>query len=310
MDKAQPRLAIPRPHRVIEVETHDGARILVRQHGRIDAPRRLVLSHGNGLAIDGYFPFWDILRAGYEVVVFDFRNHGQNPLHRREGHTMQNFVDDVERVYAAVEREWGSKATAGVFHSLSAVTAAMHSLRHPEGRWRMLALFDPPFYPCDGHPLRLAQHSDKNSLAERARRRTESYADPSELARQFRRPQFRRWVPGAAELMARATLRRDDRNGRWTLACPREFEAQVFEGNADPTLWPKVKDVAVPVKLVCGDPSLDDVMPPALIGRALAEEHGFEYEAIPDTTHFLQIERPVECVRAVEIFLRQHHFGE
>jgi len=59
----------------------------------------------------------------------------------------------------------------------------------------------------------------------------------------------------------------------------------------------------VPVKLVCGDPTLDDVGPPTLIGLAMAEELGLPYEAIADTSHFLQIERPAECIRAVESFL-------
>ena len=44
-------------------------------------------------------------------------------------------------------------------------------------------------------------------------------------------------------------------------------------------------------------------MAPALIGRAMAEELGLPYEAIAGTSHFLQIERPVECIRAVESFL-------
>jgi pimeloyl-ACP methyl ester carboxylesterase len=35
----------------------------------------------------------------------------------------------------------------------------------------------------------------------------------------------------------------------------------------------------------------------------MAEELGLPYEAIPGTTHFLQIERPAECIRAVESFL-------
>jgi pimeloyl-ACP methyl ester carboxylesterase len=30
---------------------------------------------------------------------------------------------------------------------------------------------------------------------------------------------------------------------------------------------------------------------------------GLPYEAIPGTSHFLQIERPEECVRAVDSFL-------
>ena len=56
----------------------DGAIIRIRQHGNPDGPR-LALSHGNGLAIDGYLPFWGPLRERYELILFDFRNHGQNP---------------------------------------------------------------------------------------------------------------------------------------------------------------------------------------------------------------------------------------
>jgi pimeloyl-ACP methyl ester carboxylesterase len=307
MSRPHPILTVPKPSRAFDVTAPDGAVIRVRQHGRLGAPR-LVLSHGNGLAIDGYLPFWDALRDRYEVVLFDFRNHGQNPLHTLEGHTTENFVADMELVFNAIQRELGRAPTAGVFHSLSGVTAAIHALRHHD-RWRLLVLFDPPFYPRDGHPLRLSQHSDKNSLADRARRRTERYKDPDELAKQFRsRAAFRRWLPGAAGLMARATLRREDRRGGWVLACPREYEAHVFASNADPQLWTRLGQLRLPVKLVCGDPEVDDVMPPALIGRAIAEEHSIEYEAIPDTSHFLQIERPAECIRAVESFLRAHHF--
>ncbi len=37
----------------------------------------------------------------------------------------------------------------------------------------------------------------------------------------------------------------------------------------------------------------------------MAEELSIEYEAIPDTTHFLQIEKPESCIRSMEEFLRQ-----
>jgi pimeloyl-ACP methyl ester carboxylesterase len=38
----------------------------------------------------------------------------------------------------------------------------------------------------------------------------------------------------------------------------------------------------------------------------MAAELPLAYEAIPGTTHFLQIERPAECVRAMESFLAAH----
>ena len=292
---------VPQARRTLEVKQDDGATIIVRQHGKPDAPR-LVLSHGNGLAIDGYVPFWGPLRDRYEVVVFDFRNHGQNPLHRADAHRWSRFILDMEEVFQSINRELGHKRAAGLFHSLSGVTAAMHALKFGP-RFDALVLFDPPLFPPEGHPLRGNQADDKNSLAERARRRTERYRDPSILAGQFR-ARFPRWRPEAYELMARATLRQDPSAGDWVLACPREFEAEVFSTNADPTLWSRLGELPVPTKLICGDPDLPEVMPPALIGRALARQHGLPYDAIPGTTHFLQIEEPEKCIQAMETFLR------
>ncbi len=294
---------VPHSRHTFDVKMKDGAIIHVRQHGNPAGPR-LCLSHGNGLAIDGYFPFWGPLRDRYEVIAFDFRDHGHNPLHSAEGHTWQNFIDDMEVVFRAVNRALGAKRAAGLFHSLSGVTAALHAFKYGQ-RFDALVLYDPPVYPREGHPVQYLQQNDKDSLASRAARRPERYKDPSELARQFAR-RFKRWVPDAYELMARATLRHDRASGDWVLACPREFEAHVFSSNADPGLWPRMAHCPVPVKLVCGDPTLEDAMPPALIGKAMAEELGLPYEAIADTTHFLQIEKPAESFRAAETFLAEH----
>jgi len=59
------QITIPRPHAVFEAVMEDGAIIRLRRHGVPGAPR-LVLSHGNGLAIDGYFSFWGRLLDRYE----------------------------------------------------------------------------------------------------------------------------------------------------------------------------------------------------------------------------------------------------
>ncbi|MBV8053733.1 MAG: hypothetical protein JO071_00665, partial [Deltaproteobacteria bacterium] len=50
-------IEFPAPLRIIELAMDDGAIIRIRQHGNPAGPR-LALSHGNGLAIDGYLPFW------------------------------------------------------------------------------------------------------------------------------------------------------------------------------------------------------------------------------------------------------------
>ncbi len=299
-------VSIPSPIRTFDATMDDGAIIRIRQHGTPSGPR-LVLSHGNGLAIDAYLPFWGPLRERYEVVLFDIRNHGENPLHgNAEHHHVGQFARDLEGICVAIDRELGPRPMAGVFHSLSSLAGILHAEAYPE-RWRALVMFEPPVYPPDGHPLVINQKSDKDSLASRARRRTQRYKSPADFAAQLGSiPAFRRWRPEAYELMALATLRPEDSTGQWTLRCPREFEAQVFDGARNSELWRAFGRVKAPVKLVCGDPELEDVGAPALIGQALAREFGLPYEAIPDATHFLQFERPEECIRATESFLAQY----
>src|SRR5271154_465101 len=218
---------VPAPNRTFSVTMDDGAVIYVRQHGKSDGPR-LVISHGNGLAIDGYLPFWGPLCDRYEVVLFDFRNHGRNPPHGASGHNVPNFARDMDRLWQSVQENLGRKRTVGVFHSLSAITAIHHTLAMGP-RWDALVLFDPPIFPRDGHPLQPLLEADKDALSARARRRTERYDDPRLFTRQLASlPAFSNWVPEAYELMARATLRFDDAAKGWILACPRELEAHIF----------------------------------------------------------------------------------
>jgi pimeloyl-ACP methyl ester carboxylesterase len=293
----------PAPLRVIELAMDDGAIIRIRQHGNPSGPR-LALSHGNGLGIDGYLPFWALLRQRYELILFDFRNHGQNPLHNFTHHNWPQFIHDLERIFECVQQSFGAKRTAGIFHSLSAVTAVMQTQRLGK-RWDPLVLFDPPFYPPEGHPIREMQRGTEDDIAARAERRTPSYNTPTDLAKQFRR-RFPRWLPEAYELMAEATLRYDASDQQWRLACPREYEAHIFRSNRETSTWQRLRKMPVAVKLICADPA--DGGPPALIGRALAAEASVEYEAIAGTSHFLQIERPGECIRAMEAFLVKHGF--
>ncbi len=300
-------VSVPTPHQTLKLTMADGALIFVRRHGNPAGPR-LVLSHGNGLAIDGYLPFWGPLCERYDVILFDFRHHGHNPSNPAWAHDWPVLIRDMEQVRQAIDDDFGKKPTAGVFHSMSAVCSILHTLDLGP-RWDLLALFDPPFYARDGHPLRSANLAAKFDLVTRTRRRRESYDSPEEFARQLRSiPTFRLWVPEAYELMARATLRHDENSGKWVLACPRELEAHIFETTADPTIWPRMAKLPIPVKLICADPESEDTGPPALVGRAMAAELPIEYEAIPKTTHFLQIERPRECIRAMEAFFAEHGF--
>lgn len=296
--------SVPQPLARADLVMRDGAVIRLRRYGRAGATR-LVLSHGNGLAINAYAPFWLPLTDDYDVVLFDMRNHGENPLHGVEAHVYENFYSDIEEIFHGIRAHFGAARTVGVFHSLSAIAALQHGVRH-DRRWDAVCAFDPPIMPPEGHPLHDVELEDMLKLAERALRRPTVYDSPDQLAAQFRRrPSFRRWVPEGPDLLARHTLRRMD-DGRWTLCCPPPCEAYCFRENVDPTLFGKLARFPVPLMLIGGDPDSPDAAPAAATAKAAHDELGIDYAFVPDTTHFLQIEEPQACRALLQDFLRRH----
>ncbi|HEX5816062.1 MAG TPA: alpha/beta hydrolase [Methylomirabilota bacterium] len=300
-------IRIPAPHETFDAVMGDGAVIRVRRHGRLDAGVRLFVSHGNGFAIDGYYPFWGPLGERFEVVAFDFRNHGQNPpaASGRDGHTYAQMTLDLDRILREVTAGWSRKPSVGVFHSMSARTAMKHAveLGFP---WRALILFDPPNVPPSGHRAYEIMDVFEHRLADWAMRRPDHFADPSDLARQYAETRAHAsWVAGAHDLMARAVLRRDDTGDGWVLACRRELEASIYLQAMTLNLWPPPSAYGGAVKLVAADPEAPGAPGPAFANRALAEDFGYVYEAIPGTGHMLQIQKPEECRRATLGFLQE-----
>ena len=277
----------------------DGARIVLRRHGNPDGPR-LAVSHGNGLAIDAYLPFWSLLSERYDLILFDIRNHGLNPLHDASHHVWDRIGQDMDELQVAIGAEFGEKPMTGVFHSLSSVAAVRQVLK-AGGSWARLVLFDPPFYPYEGHDLRPVHEEHLSRMERLARRRPENYTDISEFSDVLKeRPQFSRWVDGAHDLFAQATLRRRA-DGGWELACPRDYEADIFLTNRDGTVWPRLANgMDVDLAIIGADPGLSDSDSSSMVCRALALDVGLPYEFVPDTTHMLQLEAPQACVEALE----------
>ena len=297
-------MKIPEPLEAFDLEMDDGAPIRVRRHGRPDARVRVFVSHGNGFATDGYLAFWDRLRDDFDVIVFDMRNHGQNPPSDPANHHYPQMARDMERILSGVTARLGAKPTVGAFHSMSA-RAAMKQAVEDGWIWDALVLFDPPNVPLPGHPLYDDACAFEHKLVDWASNREARYADPAALEAEYAaaRP-HRKWVAGAHGLMARAQLRRDDARGDWVLVCPPALEASIYQAALTLELWPTAAEIGGPVKLVGADPDIEGVPPTGKANRAIAAEGGYAYEAIPGTGHMLQIERPEECVRSLVEFLR------
>jgi pimeloyl-ACP methyl ester carboxylesterase len=280
----------------IAVESADGAVLLVRRHGNPDAATRLFVSHGNGFAIDGYIHFWSWFLAEFDMIAFDMRSHGRNPVAEPANHDYAHMMQDIDAVGRAVRAEFGRKPSAGLFHSMSAQSALLQTMAGPV-HFDALIAFDPPNVPSRGHPVRDAMVGYEHKLANWASRRPISFADPAELASDFAATRSgRRWASGAADAMARAVLRQGGEG--WELVCPREREASMYLQGIDLGLWPRAADVPIPVTLIGADPDCPYPAATALSNHALAREGGFHYCAIPGTSHLLQLEEPALCAEA------------
>ncbi len=296
--------AVPEPHRIFDLTMEDGAVIRVRRHGNPDGPR-LVLCHGNGFAIDAYLPFWSLLAEGYDLVLYDQRNHGHNPRHDVAHHDVPYFVSDLAEVRAGIDATLGATATAGLFHSISAIAAIWDALDNGM-RWDALVLFDPPLIPTPGDEHHEVAHDFEIGLSKWAATRPDRFADPAELGAAFKKAHsLRRWVDGEHELMARAILGADGAAGEWILHCPRDGESRVYATNAGLDLCPRLDGLTGPVIFICSDPDQNDALAPGKVNRAMHARFGHRYEKVTDTSHLLQVEKPADCARIARAFLAE-----
>jgi len=287
-----------------DVTLEDGAKIRMRRHGRPDGVR-LLLTHGNGFAADAYFPFWQQLLADFDLLVFDFRNHGQNVPAVPPHHNYEQFVRDLDRVIEDVKSRLGERPTAGLFHSMSGRTAMKHAIEIG-WRWDALVLFDPPNMPPPGHPTYEVMAAFEKRLTAWAKARRRSFNTIEELAEEYRQSRATvSWVSGVHELMARSVLRHNPDGIGYKLVCDPENEATIYAQAMTLNLWPGAKEFAGPVKLIGCDPNMKgSTTGPA--NQALGAEGGYDYSFVEGTGHLLQIEKPDACVHVTLEFLARH----
>ena len=288
---------IPEPLSVRDIRLDDHTVTTLRQHGNTSGPR-LVLSHGSGLAIDLYYPFWSLLADDCELIVYDLRNHGWNSVGSPKDHNIPTLIHDHDLIIEAIDRLHGSKPTVGVFHSVSTLVPLLSFSKLYSG----LVLFDPPL--CKPGASQIELHAAAEKAAAQIRRRGHRFGTREEFADFLRYiPTFSRVVPGVRELMARTTLRPSASGEDYELRCPREYEAQLMDYARSFFPLIDLEWLSCPVKIVGADPTLPySYLPTFDVGDVTR----VDYDFIPDATHLLQLERPEECAAATREFLEHH----
>ena len=288
---------IPEPVSVCDIDLDEKTTTTIRRHGNPDAAIRLVLSHGSGLAIDLYYPFWALLADDFDLFVYDLRNHGWNNVGAQRNHNVPTLIHDHDVIVDAIHRHYGSKPTVGVFHSVSTLITLL-SMTNP---FSALVLFDPPL--CKSGASQLELHAAAERAATLIRKRGHHFKTQEEFA-QFLRlfPTLARAVPGVRELMARTTLRPTAAGDGYELRCPREYEAQLMEYGRSFFPLLNLEILYCPTKVIGSDPTIHNAYLPSF---DLGEVSAVDYDFLPDATHLLQLEQPAECASLTRSFLER-----
>ena len=298
---------IPEPLSFCEVRPDDDTVITLRRYGNPAGPR-LVLSHGNGLAIDLYFPFWSLLMDDYDLIIHDLRNHGWNKVGTISNHNVPILVRDHNRILTAIDGHYGKKPKIGVFHSVSALVTLMSAsilvetgTSTGDSAFSALVLFDPPLCKPGVSQAKFDEATEKTAAL--TRRRSNRFVSREQFIELLEfLPTFEHVVPGVRELMANTTLRESADGEGYELCCPPDYEAQIIDYTRIFSPLMDFEDLHCPTKAICADPTLPYSYLPTF---DMSDILSVDYDFLPDTTHFMQLEQPEECVATMREFLEQ-----
>ena len=280
----------------------DGTAIVLRRHGKATGPR-LVLSHANGFAADAYYPFWALLAEQFDIVVYDLRNHGWNTVGSLDTHAISTFVHDNASIAQTIDTHFGAKPRIGVFHSVSGQVAAIEASATADA-YAALVLFDPFICPpgCDPRDRELLR-STLGHLAEGARRRRTVFETTAAYAERLAKtPAFGQLREGVAELLAQTTLKPTADGSAQELRCPREYESRIYEQGFASAASVDIETISCPVKVIGSDPATPHTFLPTVDMREIL---ALDYDFVPETSHFLQLEKPEECAAAAVAFIAE-----
>ena len=100
--------------------------------------------------------------------------------------------------------------------------------------------------------------------------------------------------------MARTTLRKSPDGQGYELRCPREYEAQIIEYARTFAVLVDFDTFRCPIKVLGADPTLPYSYLPTL---DLSDVLSVDYDFLPETTHFLQLEQPQQCAAVLREFV-------
>lgn len=252
--------------------------------GASDRPIDIVFLHANGFNARTYASILAPLAETVRILAVDQRGHGLSTLPAEtEGRTSWDGMrDDLLALLEALDVR--NAVLSG--HSMGGTVTVLAQAMAPE-RVKSLVLFDPVVMsstpPAD--PDAVAN----SPLVQGAMRRRALFPSREAVVEAYTgRGAFRTWRPQMlADYVADGFRERPD--GQVELTCAPEWEASNFRSHAHDT-WAAFEKAKAPIRLLraeVGSTTRDDPHLDAMVAAGR-----IRMETVPETSHFLPMERP------------------
>lgn len=270
----------------VDVETPYGpGEMAYLDFGDPNRPVDAVFLHANGFNARAYRSILAPLADRWRILAPDQRGHGATRLsiEREDRTSWIDMKDDLLAFMAAMKL--GRVALGG--HSMGGTASLLASAEAPE-RVRALALFDPVILPAGAH-IRPMGDAISTPLAHGALRRRRVFPSRQAAADAYRgRGAFRTWTE---EMLADyvAAGFKDLPDGTVELACTPEWEVSNYVNQAHNS-WAAFERSVCPIRILRAETGSPGRLDEGL--DRLAATGRIRLETVPDTTHFLPMERP------------------
>lgn len=274
---------------MLHATTADGVDVAVHDLGGDGPP--LLLAHATGFCGLAWRPFAAALSERHRCLALDFRGHGCTDPNPGHDFHWSGFSADV----LAVVDDLGLEGAVAVGHSKGAAALLLAEAQRP-GTFSRLWLFEPIVFPVDP-----PAPSDEVPLVAGALRRRAEFPSRDEAAANFAsKPPLDVLHPDALAGYVECGFRSLD-DGRVTLSCPPEVEAQVYRMGPAHDMWWRLPDLATPATIACGAHT-DAIVPDFAAAMAARLPHG-RHEVFGDLGHFGPLEDPAATAAAAAEFL-------
>lgn len=270
----------------------NGIRLHYQDWGGNGSP--IVILHATGFLGRIYAPIAEALTAIGRVYTYDQRGHGDSGRAPDDRYDWMRTMEDLAGFITAM----GLERVRGLGHSAGATAVGSLACERPELISRAVlaepVVFESPTAPELGW---------RNPFIERTLKRKRVFDSVDAMFQNFdRKPPYNTWRKD----MLRAYCEygtRPDAEGKRELKCAPEIEARFYETSRDFDGLGRILRAEAPLLVLFGVKS--DSLGITLSDRIAERLRHGRVVNVPDTGHFMPMEKPEEVARMATEFLRE-----